>query len=96
MAKNNSDIADTLYYTIKNLLEIGYDFHSVMLLDCTCPFVDIKDMKGVWQLFVKSNCDSVYSGVLAHPSPYFGMAELNSHGFLFTPKKTKKVLTNML
>ena len=92
LAKDSSDIADTLYYTIKNLLEVGYEFDSVMLLDCTCPFIDIKDMKGSWQLFVKSNCDSVYSGVLAHPNPYFGMVELNSHGFLFTPKKIKKIL----
>ncbi len=92
LATDNSDIGDTLYYTIKNLLEIGYDFDSVMLLDCTCPFVDLNDIQGSWKLFERSNCDSLYSGVLAHPNPYFGMVELNSKGFLFTPKKTKKIL----
>ena len=66
-----------------------------MLLDCTCPFIDINDMRGAWELFVKSNCDSVYSGILAHPNPYFGMVELNSNGFLFTPKKTKKSYTDV-
>ena len=91
LAKDNSDIIDTLYYTIKKL-EINYTFNSVMLRDCTCPFIDYNDMKKLINLFKKTNCDSVYSGVLAHPNPYFGMGELNLKQYLFTPKKTKKIL----
>jgi CMP-N,N'-diacetyllegionaminic acid synthase len=91
LAKDNSDIIDTLYYTIKKL-EINYTFNSVMLRDCTCPFIDYNDMKKLINLFKKNNCHSVYSGVLAHPNPYFGMGELNLKQYLFTPKKTKKII----
>ena len=91
LASDNSDIVDTLSYTIKKL-EPDYNFDSVMLRDCTCPFIDYNDMKKVINSFKKNNCDSVYSGVLAHPNPYFGMGELNSKQYIFTPKKLKKII----
>jgi CMP-N,N'-diacetyllegionaminic acid synthase len=91
LASDNSDIADTLSYTIKKL-ESNYNFNSVMLRDCTCPFIDYNDMKKVINSFKNNNCDSVYSGVLAHPNPYFGMGELNPKQYLFTPKKLKKII----
>ncbi|MBM15537.1 MAG: N-acylneuraminate cytidylyltransferase [Nitrospina sp.] len=91
LASDNSDISDTLYHTIKKL-ESEYDFDSVMLRDCTCPFIDYDDMKKVIFSFKKNNCDSVYSGVLAHPNPYFGMGELNSKQYIFTPKKLKRII----
>tara|TARA_B100000029_G_scaffold514915_1_gene619602 strand:+ start:5785 stop:6474 length:690 start_codon:yes stop_codon:yes gene_type:complete len=91
LANDNSDIVDTLFYTIKKL-ELNYNFDSVMLRDCTCPFIDDKDMKKIINSFKKNDCDSVYSGVLAHPNPYFGMGELNSKKYLFTPKKSKKII----
>jgi len=89
LARDNSDIVETLHHTIKKL-EQDYNFNSVMLRDCTCPFIDYNDMKNMINLFKKNYCDSVYSGVLAHPNPYFGMGELNSQQYLFTPKKTKR------
>tara|TARA_B110000438_G_scaffold280294_1_gene305444 strand:+ start:999 stop:1691 length:693 start_codon:yes stop_codon:yes gene_type:complete len=89
LAMDNSDIVETLHHTIKKL-EQDYNFNSVMLRDCTCPFIDYNDMKNMINLFKKNYCDSVYSGVLAHPNPYFGMGELNSQQYLFTPKKTKR------
>ncbi len=91
LAHDNSDILDTLHYTIKKL-ESDYSFDSVMLRDCTCPFIDYKDMKNVINSYKKNNCDSVYSGILAHPNPYFGMGELNSKQYIFTPKKTKRTI----
>lgn len=89
LASDNSDIVETLHHTIKKL-EQDYEFNSVMLRDCTCPFIDYNDMKNIINLFKKNDCDSVYSGVLAHPNPYFGMGELNSQKYLFTPKRTKR------
>ena len=94
LASDNSDIIDTLYYTIKKL-ESDYSFDSVMLRDCTCPFIDQNDMKKIINSFKNNDCDSVYSGVLAHPNPYFGMGELNSKQYLFTPKKLKKIIANL-
>ena len=91
LASDNSDIIDTLYYTIKKL-ESDYSFDSVMLRDCTCPFIDQNYMKKIINSFKNNDCDSVYSGVLAHPNPYFGMGELNSKQYLFTPKKLKKII----
>ena len=89
LARDNSDIVETLHHTIKKL-EQDYNFNSVMLRDCTCPFIDYNDMKNIINLFKKNDCDSVYSGVLAHPNPYFGMMEKNSLGYL----KKSKILKN--
>ena len=52
LASDNSDIVDTLSYTIKKL-KSNYSFDSVMLRDCTCPFIDHNDMKKIINSFKK-------------------------------------------
>jgi len=88
-----TDIAttpDVLLHAIEELYAKGYEFDTVVMRDCTCPFIDKADIQGSLDLFSSSDCDTVYAGIRAHPNPYFGMGEVNSDGYLVIPKKTQR------
>lgn len=85
-----ANMVDVLIHVIKKLYSLNYEFEIVVMRDCTVPFIDKDDIHGAIDLFNKSDCDTVYAAIKAHPNPYFGMAELNAAGYLELSKTTKK------
>ncbi len=80
-------------HAVEELIKQCFKFETVVMRDCTCPFIDKNDIKGALDLFHSSDCDAVYAAIKAHPNPYFGMGELNSNGYLITPKIPDKKIT---
>ena len=82
-----------LLHGIKKLLKLKYEFDIIVLRDCTVPFIDVDDIKKVVKKLETKNCDSVFSCIIAHPNPYFGMMEKNSLGYLKKSKNLKNEIT---
>ena len=93
LAKDNSTSDDVLLHAILEMKRLGNEYDVVVLRDCTVPFIDKDDMKGMLKLLNKSKCDAVFGAIKAHPNPYFGMMEFNKNKFLIQSKKTKKIIT---
>tara|TARA_Y100000310_G_scaffold344488_1_gene457520 strand:- start:2512 stop:3219 length:708 start_codon:yes stop_codon:yes gene_type:complete len=89
LASDFTTMSDTLLHVIKGLKK-KYEFDTIVYRDCTCPFIDKDDIRGSLNLFYSSDCDAVYTGVIAHPNPYFGMGELGKDGYLVIPKSTSQ------
>ncbi len=90
LATDDANTIDALIHAIEELNEQNYEIETVVMRDCTCPFIDKEDMKGSIELFDSSTCDTVYAAILAHPNPYFGMGEINLDGYLEIPKTLDK------
>ena len=94
LSADDSSTDDVLLHCVKELHSQGQKFDIITIRDCTVPFIDKNDMKGAIDLFIKSNCDSVFTVCPAHPNPYFGMFEANQQGFLepskISPKPIKR------
>ena len=90
LATDKATFDDVLLHGIHTLLNLEYEFDTVLSKDCTVPFIDFKDMKNVLNLLKNSKADSVFSVKKAHPSPYFGLFEENNKGFLI-PSKVFKI-----
>ena len=50
-------------------------------------------MKNALDLFCKTECDAVFAAIRAHPSPYFGMMEIQEDGYLVKSKIPKSDVT---
>lgn len=94
LSADDSTFDDALLHCVKELFSQGRKFDIIAARDCTVPFIDKNDMKGAIDLLISSDCDSVFTVCHAHPSPYFGMFEANSKGFLepskISPKPIKR------
>jgi CMP-N-acetylneuraminic acid synthetase len=89
LATNSIGFAPVLYHGIKKLFSLGYDFNSVVLRDCTAPFIRNEDILGTIKLLEEKKVDAVFGVYRQHFNPYFNMFELNKNGFLKLSKKSK-------
>ena len=89
-ATDTATAGDVLNHAIKKLYSLGYNFETVVNLDCTVPFLRIKDIKGTVKLLKKKKCDFVVGVYRQHLNPYYNIVELNSKGFVKLVKPVKK------
>ena len=89
-ATDTATLNDVLYHAIKKLYSLGYNFETVVNLDCTVPFLRIKDIKGAVKLLKKKKCHFVVGVYRQHLNPYYNIVELNSKGFVKLVKPVKK------
>jgi CMP-N,N'-diacetyllegionaminic acid synthase len=82
LATDSIGFAPVLNHGIKKLFSLGYDFETLVLRDCTAPFIKNKDMGETIKLLDKKNAHAVFGVYRQHFNPYFNMFELNSSGFL--------------
>ena len=92
LAAYKTTMESVLLHAIKKLNSLGIYFEIFVYRDCTCPFIDGRDMKGTIELLKKSDCYSICGSVKAHPNPYFAMWEPNKDGFLEISKTTNKII----
>ena len=93
LAKDVTTTEAVLLHAIKKLRDLEYDFDTIMLRDCTVPFIDKQDMKRALEIFYKNKCDAVFASIKAHPNPYFGMMEIKKNGYLIPSKIPKSNVT---
>ena len=89
-AIDTASLDDVLYHAVKKLYSLGYNFETVVNLDCTVPFLRIKDIKGAVKLLKKKKCHFVVGVYRQHLNPYYNIVELNSEGFVKLVKPVKK------
>jgi CMP-N-acetylneuraminic acid synthetase len=82
LATDTIGFAPVLNHGIKKLFSLGYDFETLVLRDCTAPFIRNIDVSGTIKLLEKNKVDAVFGVYRQHFNPYFNMFELNSQGFL--------------
>lgn len=87
LATDTIGFAPVLSHGIKKLFSLGYDFETLVLRDCTVPFIRNKDIEGTIKLLEKRKVDAVFGVYRQHFNPYFNMFELDSYGFLKLSKK---------
>ena len=93
LATDETTTESVLIHTINELRKKGLEFDTIMLRDCTVPFIDVNDMKNALDLFSNSKCDAVFAVIKAHPNPYFGMMEIHEDGYLVPSKIPKSDIT---
>ena len=93
LAKDTTTTEAVLLDVIKKLKDLEYYFDTVMLRDCTVPFIDKQDMKKALEIFYENKCDAVFASIKAHPNPYFGMMEVKKNGYLVPSKIPKSNVT---
>ena len=93
LATDNTTMESVLLHAVKKLNSLGISFEIFVYRDCTCPFIDGRDMRGTIELLKKSDCYSICGSVKAHPNPYFAMWEPNKDGFLEISKTTNKIIS---
>ncbi len=87
LATDTIGFAPVLNHGIKKLFSLGYDFETLVLRDCTVPFIRNEDISGTIKLLEKKKANAVFGVYRQHFNPYFNMFELDSHGFLKLSKK---------
>ncbi len=90
LATSQIDFVYVLIHGIKKLFSLGYDFETLVLRDCTAPFIRNIDVKGTIKLLEKKKPHAVFGVYRQHFNPYFNMFELNSDGFIKL-SKTKTI-----
>jgi len=88
LATDSIGFAPVLYHGIKKLFSLGYDFDTIVLRDCTAPFIRNEDVLGTIKLLEQKKVDAVFGVYRQHFNPYFNMFELNKNGFLKLSKKS--------
>jgi len=78
---------DVLLHGIKKLYSLDYEFDTVQLRDCTCPFIRKKDLIGSIKLLENEQADCVMATYKTHHNPYVNLLEKNSKGRLKISKK---------
>ena len=90
LANEKIDFTPVLIHGINKLYEIGYDFDTLVLRDCTVPFIRNIDMAGAIKLLDKKKCDAVFGLYKQHLNPYFNMLELGKNKFLKLSKELQE------
>ena len=88
LATDSASMSDVIVHAILKLRTLDYSFSTLVIIDCTVPFINSKDISGALSLFNKTSCDLVCSVYKQHHNPYFNMVEKNKHGFLRVSKKS--------
>ena len=86
---DKTSIVEVIIHGIKKLKTLDYEFDTIVIRDCTVPFLNIEDMKGSMNLIKRKKCDGVFAVYEQHHNPYFNMVELNSKKKLKICKKPK-------
>ena len=94
LATDHSSMDEVMLHDLKKLNSLGYKFDSVVLRDCTVPFISKYDIIGTLRKLEKNNCDLVIAVYRQHHNPYFNMMEPNKNGFLEFSKIKKKRITS--
>lgn len=90
LATDSATMEAVLLHGIKQLRALDYEFKTVVLLDCTVPFLKIKDIKKSVEMIEKQNISIVCGVYEQHLNPYFNIAEITKQGVLKLVKKSKK------
>lgn len=90
LATDTIGFDEVLLHGIKKLFSMGYEFETLVLRDCTVPFLQNKDIAASINLLKRKNADLVIAVYRQHFNPYFNMLEKNSKGFLELIKKMNK------
>ena len=94
LSTNNASMEDVLLHGIKKLDSLGYLFDTVVLLDCTVPFLQIIDIKKAVSLLKRKNADVVCGVYKQHLNPYFNIVEITKRGYLEVCKRLKQIPEN--
>lgn len=94
LATDYSSMDEVMLHDLKKLDSLGYKFDTVVLRDCTVPFISKSDIIGTLKKLEESNCDLVIAVYRQHHNPYFNMMELNEKGFLEFSKIKKERITS--
>lgn len=89
-ATDTASLDDVLVHAIKKLYDLDYKFETVVNLDCTVPFLRIKDVKGTVSYLEKNDCNYVVGVYRQHLNPYYNIVEKNSKNFIKLVKPVKK------
>ncbi len=87
---DKTSIIEVIIHGIKKLKSLDYEFDTIIIRDCTVPFLSIEDMKGSINLIKRKKCDGVFAVYEQHHNPYFNMVELNVEKNLKISKKPKR------
>ena len=90
LATDSASMSDVIVHAISKLRTLDYSFSTLVIIDCTVPFINSKDIQGALSLFNKTSCDLVCSVYRQHHNPYFNMMEKNKQGFLRFSKRLSK------
>jgi len=90
LASNHASMKDVLIHGIKKLNSLGFQFDTLVLLDCTVPFIRIIDIKNALILLKKKKSIVVCGVYKQHLNPYFNIAEITKQGHLQLCKKLKE------
>ena len=90
LATDSASMSDVIVHAILKLRTLDYSFSTLVIIDCTVPFINSKDIQGALSLFNKTSCDLVCSVYRQHHNPYFNMMEKNKQGFLRFSKRLSK------
>ena len=90
LATNCASMIDVLTHGIKKLYSLGYQFDTVVLLDCTVPFLRIIDIKNAFILLKEKKSNVVCGVYKQHLNPYFNIVEIAKQGHLELCKKLKQ------
>ena len=87
LANGKIDFAPVLVHGIKKLQDLGFKFNTLVLRDCTVPFISKKDMKNSINLLNRKKANAVFGLYEQHLNPYFNILEVNKKGYLELSKK---------
>lgn len=91
LSTDSASMKDVLTHGIEKLYSLGYKFDTIVLLDCTVPFLRIIDIKNTVLLLKKKNANVVCGVYKQHLNPYFNIAEITKQGHLKLCKKLKHI-----
>ena len=91
LSTDRASMKDVLTHGIEKLYSLGYKFDTIVLLDCTVPFLRIIDIKNTVLLLKKKNANVVCGVYKQHLNPYFNIAEITKQGHLKLCKKLKHI-----
>lgn len=87
LSNGKIDFAPVLVHGIKKLQDLGFKFNTLVLRDCTVPFISKNDMKNSIKLLNRKKVNAVFGLYKQHLNPYFNILEINKNGYLELSKK---------
>ena len=88
-ATDSASMTDVLLHAITKLHQLNYEFDTIVIRDCTVPFIDKKDIQGALRTYYSNSCDLVCAVYKQHHNPYFNMMEIKRGKYLDFSKKLK-------
>jgi len=89
LATDNASMTDVLVHAITKLYQLNYEFDTIVIRDCTVPFIDKKDIQGALRTYYLKSCNLVCAVYEQHHNPYFNMVEIKNGRYLEFSKKLK-------